>query len=243
VRTTAIVLAAGKGTRMRSDLPKVLHPLRGEPLVVHVVRTALAAGADAVAVVVGYGADRVRAAVEDAFPAERSRIRFATQTEQLGTGHAVLCGLAELAGARGIAVILAGDVPLVTATTIERLVDAAAHANGRLAFATFEPVDRTGYGRVVRSAGGAVQAIREERDASDDERAIAECNAGLYAIDLDVLRDALPRVGRANAQGEIYLTDLVAACAATGEIATLAVDAIEAAGVNTLEQLEALERL
>jgi bifunctional UDP-N-acetylglucosamine pyrophosphorylase/glucosamine-1-phosphate N-acetyltransferase len=242
VVTSAIVLAAGKGTRMRSDRPKVLHPLRGEPLVVHVVRTALAAGADAVVVVVGVGGERVREAVESAFARERSRLRFAEQTQQLGTGHAVSCALPELAPAPGIAAILAGDVPLVKARTIAGLLAAASHATARLAFATFTPDDNTGYGRVVRGPNGGVVAIREERDASPQERAIAECNAGLYAVDVDVLRSELPRVGRANAQGEIYLTDLVAACARAGEVATVTIDAIEAAGVNTLDQLAALER-
>jgi bifunctional UDP-N-acetylglucosamine pyrophosphorylase/glucosamine-1-phosphate N-acetyltransferase len=221
VRRCAIVLAAGKGTRMRSDRAKVLHPLRGEP----------------------FGGDGVRTAVDGAFAADRSRIRFAEQGQQLGTGHAVTCALAQLDDRAGTAAILAGDVPLVRPATVRRLFEAAERSRAQLAFATFAPADPTGYGRVIREQDGRVVAIREHRDASAAERAIAECNAGLYAVDLSVLRRELPRLGAANAQGEIYLTDLVAACARTDAVVALEIDAVEAAGVNTLDQLAALERL
>jgi UDP-N-acetylglucosamine diphosphorylase/glucosamine-1-phosphate N-acetyltransferase len=232
----AIILAAGRGTRMGSDLPKVLHPLAGEPLIVHPLRAAAAAGAREVVVVVGYGAGAVREAVKEASP----RARFAEQIEQLGTGHAVLCALPAIEGHAGPTLILSGDVPLLQAATLGRLVDAARESSAGLAVATFEPPSPTGYGRILRDAWGAMIGVREERDASAVERAIRECNAGVYCADAELLRRELPLLGRENAQGEIYLTDLVARAASQGEVATVRVDAEEVAGVNTPEQLAEL---
>lgn len=238
MQPVAVVLAAGKGTRMRSDLPKVLHPLAGAPLVAHALRAAQAAGAGDVVVVVGHGAELVRAAVAREFPA----VRFAAQTEQLGTGHAVQCALPALAGHDGPVLILSGDVPLLRPATLRALVDLCAGSGAGLALATFRPADPGGYGRIVRDPGGRVRAIVEQRDANAAERAIGECNAGVYCADARLLRAELPRLGRANAQGEIYLTDLVARAADRG-VAALAVPEDEVAGVNTPEQLAALERL
>ena len=232
----AVVLAAGKGTRMGSDLPKVLHPLHGEPLVVHPIRAARAAGAGLVVVVVGHGAAEVEAALD-----LHSGLRFAVQAEQRGTGHAVLCALPALAEHDGDVLILSGDVPRLRAATLRRLAEACAASPGGLALATFTPADPTGYGRIVRVRDEVV-AIVEERDASAEQRAIGECNAGVYCATAALLRRELPRLGSANAQGEIYLTDLVAVAARQG-VTALVVPADEVAGVNTREQLAALAAL
>ena len=234
----AVVLAAGKGTRMGSDLPKVLHRFAGEPLVVHPIRAARAAGASAVVVIVGHGADRVEAAL-----APEPGLSFALQAEQRGTGHAVLCALPALAEHPGDVLILSGDVPRLRAATLRRLAEACMASRGGLALATFTPVDPTGYGRVLRDAQGEVVAIVEERDAGPAQRAIRECNAGVYCAAATLLRRELPGLGSANAQGEIYLTDLIARAAGQGGVTALVVPADEVAGVNTPEQLAALEAL
>jgi bifunctional UDP-N-acetylglucosamine pyrophosphorylase/glucosamine-1-phosphate N-acetyltransferase len=231
----AVVLAAGKGTRMGSDLPKVLHRLRGEPLACYPIRAAEAAGAAAVVVVVGHGAAEVEAALRGRFPG----VRFALQAEQRGTGHAVLCALPALAGHDGPVLILSGDVPGLRAETLRRLTAACATSGAGLALATFVPDDPHGYGRIVR-VGGEVRAIVEERDADAAQRAIRECNAGVYCARAALLRRELPGLGAANAQGEIYLTDLVARAADEGVVA-VEVAAVEVAGVNTPAQLAALE--
>lgn len=238
MRLSAVVLAAGKGTRMRSDLPKVLHCLAGEPLAAHALRAAQAAGADTLVAVVGHGAAQVEAALGPRFPG----LHFALQEPQLGTGHAVLCALPALGALRGPVLILSGDVPLLRPATLRALVTACAGNGAGLALATFTPPAATGYGRIVRDDAGRVRAIVEERDASPAERAIPECNAGVYCADADLLRAELPQIGRANAQGEIYLTDLVARAAERG-VTALPVDADEVAGVNTPEQLAELERI
>lgn len=242
----AIILAAGKGTRMASDLPKVLHLMAGEPLVIHPIRAAREAGAAAVVVVVGYQGDQVRDEVcRHVSPAGEPTpwLRFATQAEQLGTGHAVMCALPELTGVEGTALILSGDVPLLRARTLRALLERGETSSSGLALTTFRPADPTGYGRILRDAAGQVRAIREHRDATESERAVNECNAGTYAVRLEHLRADLPRLRRGNAQGEIYLTDLVELATARGEVAALEIDALEAAGVNTPQQLAELEAL
>ena len=237
----AIVLAAGKGTRMRSDLPKVLHRLHGTPLVLHPIGAATDAGATHVVVVVGHGGEQVRQTVS-ASVSDGVELRFAEQQQQLGTGHAVLCALEQLRDAQGPAWVLSGDVPLLRAKTLARLADAWRTSSAKLALAIFRPEDNQGYGRILRDEGGRIVGIREQRDASPSELDIEECNAGVYCIDLDLLRRELPLLGAANDQGEIYLTDLVARAARDGAVAGVEIEAIEAAGVNTVEQLEALER-
>ncbi len=242
----AIILAAGKGTRMGSDLPKVLHTMGDEPLVAFPVRAAREAGASRVVVVVGYQGDRVRDEVRRLFPDADGWLSFATQREQLGTGHAVMCGLPPLLGVDGVALVLAGDVPLLKASTLRDLVARCDQSSSGLALCSFEVADPTGYGRILRDAEGGerrVLGIREHKDATAAERAITECNAGTYAVSLEHLRADLPRLGRDNAQGEIYITDLVELAVARGEVIALSIDEHEAAGVNTPEQLAALEAI
>lgn len=240
MQAIALILAAGKGTRMRSDLAKVLHPFRGEPLILHPLRAAHAFGAERAIVVVGHQADAVEAAVEAARPPAWP-VGYALQAEQRGTGHAVLCALHEIGEFAGGVLILSGDVPLLRAATLAALVEACARSSAGMALAVFRPADPTGYGRILRDAAGRAVGIREQKDASEAERAIAECNAGVYCIMAEHLRNELPRLGSDNAANEIYLTDLLALRAAAGEVATVEVEPLEVAGVNTPEQLLELE--
>ncbi|MBK6916100.1 MAG: NTP transferase domain-containing protein [Deltaproteobacteria bacterium] len=239
--TAAILLAAGKGTRMRSTLPKVLHPFRGEPLLLHPLRAVRRAGATLVVVVVGHGAQAVEQAVRAHGRDGDPELRFAVQAEQRGTGHAVLCALSCMDDVQGPVLVCSGDVPLVTPERLQALVDGCL-VSGTVALGVFTPADPSGYGRIVRDPAGHVQAIREHRDADARELAIRECNAGLYCFDAAVLRETLPRVGSNNVQGEIYLTDVIAALAGRG-LATVAIPEHEAAGINTPEELSALEAI
>ncbi|HEX6158181.1 MAG TPA: bifunctional UDP-N-acetylglucosamine diphosphorylase/glucosamine-1-phosphate N-acetyltransferase GlmU [Burkholderiales bacterium] len=229
-----LVLAAGVGKRMRSSLPKVLQPLAGRPLLGHVLATARELAPRKVIVVHGHGAEAVR----KAFNGEK--VEWVLQAEQLGTAHAVMQAMPQV-GADADVLILYGDVPLMRAATLKRLLQAA---NGGLAVLTAEPDDPAAYGRVVRDASGRVAKIVEQRDASPAERAIREINAGFYALSAKRLSGWLKRIDNRNAQNEYYLTDLVS-LAVTDKAPVEAVktaDAWEAAGVNTPRELAQLER-
>ena len=229
---------------MRSELAKVLHPFAGEPLVVHPLRAAQRFGVERSIVIVGHQAEAVREQVQARLPATGGgAIEFVLQPEQRGTGHAVLCALPALGAFAGSVLILSGDVPLLRAETLGRLAEACAHSSAGVSLASFRPPDPTGYGRILRDERGRALAIREHKDASEAERAIAECNAGIYCVRAEHLRAELPTLGHQNAAGEIYLTDLVELRARAGEVAVVEVDPIEVAGVNTPEQLAELERL
>ena len=237
----AIVLAAGKGTRMRSDLPKVLHLLAGVPLVAYPLGVLRALGVRVAVVVVGYGAEQVRDVVHEVMAdAPPGWLRFALQPDQNGTGHAVSCGVPELDGDDPV-LILSGDVPLLSEASLRSLEDAQRRAPSGMALLTFRPSDPTGYGRITRGEDGTITGIVEQRDASDSQRAINECNAGVYCVAASLLRIELPRLGMANAQGEVYLTDLVEVAARGGEVLAIEVGPTEVAGVNTPEQLTELE--
>jgi bifunctional UDP-N-acetylglucosamine pyrophosphorylase / glucosamine-1-phosphate N-acetyltransferase len=202
--THVVVLAAGQGTRMKSDLPKVLHRIAGRPLIDYVLRTADAVNPATVTVIVGHRAEVVRERLS-----ARSTLNFALQHPQLGTAHALQQAESVLAGRSGTVVLLSGDVPLLTRRTLERLVDAH-RGGGAAATVVTATVDRPyGYGRIVRSHG-RIARIVEERDASPAERQIKEINGGIYAFDLAPLFDALRGIASQNAQGEFYLTDLIA---------------------------------
>jgi len=229
-----IVLAAGVGKRMRSDLPKVLHPLAGRPLLAHVLDTARELSPRKIIVVHGHGAEQVR----DAFP--QDKIEWVLQAEQLGTAHAVMQAMPRV-DAQADVLLLYGDVPLVRAATLKRLVEAAPEG---LALLTADVENPAAYGRIVRDASGRVTRIVESRDASAAERAIREINAGFYALSARRLSGWLKKIDQRNAQKEYYLTDLVAL--AVGEavpvVAVKAEDPWEAAGVNSKRELAALER-
>ena len=229
-----LVLAAGVGKRMRSSLPKVLQPLAGRPLLGHVLATARELAPRKVIVVHGHGADAVR----KAFNGEK--VEWVLQAEQLGTAHAVMQAMPQV-GADADVLILYGDVPLMRAATLKRLLQAA---NGGLAVLTAEPDDPAAYGRVVRDASGRVARIVEQRDASPAERAIREINAGFYALSAKRLSGWLKRIDNRNAQNEYYLTDLVSlAVTDKAPVETVkTADAWEAAGVNTPRELAQLER-
>ena len=229
-----IVLAAGKGTRMNSALPKVLQPLAGRPLLAHVLETARALQPAALHVVVGHGMEAVRTRFDD------PDLHWVEQAEQRGTGHAVAQALPHLAG--GLALILYGDVPLVRPQTLAGLQAAAGDG---LSLLVAEWADPGGYGRILRNAAGQVCGIVEERDATQAQRAIREVNTGLMAVSATLLRRYLPRLQPHNAQGEYYLTDLVALAVADG----VAVHAVrteeheEVLGVNDRLQLAQVERV
>lgn len=232
--TTVIILAAGKGTRMRSSLPKVLQPLAGRPLLGHVIATAKQLNANNIITIYGHGGDLV----QNAFQTEH--IDWVEQAQQLGTGHAVQMTLPVLKQ-DGMALILSGDVPCVTQDTLQRLLDASQQTG--IGLVTLTLPDASGYGRIVRK-NGAIQAIVEHKDASDEQRQIQEINTGIYCVSNAKLHEWLPKLSNDNAQGEYYLTDIVAMALADGmTVASVEPNlAFEVEGVNDRVQLAALER-
>lgn len=233
-----VVLAAGEGTRMKSSLPKVLHPLGGVPLVGHAVRAARTTAPRHLVVVLRHQADRVGAALAKLDP----EVVVALQDDVPGTGRAVQCGLDALpADLTGTVVVTYGDVPLLSGETLTHLVASHTSAGNAMTVLTAELADPTGYGRVLRDAGG-VTGIVEQKDATEAQRAVREVNSGVYAFDAAALRDALSRVGRDNAAGEVYLTDVLALVReAGGAVAALALpDEWEIRGVNDRLQLAEL---
>ncbi len=232
--TSVIILAAGKGTRMRSHLPKVLQPLAGRPLLGHVIETAKKLQAENIITIYGHGGQLV----QDAFVEEK--IQWVEQAEQLGTGHAVQMTLPVLPK-EGISLILYGDVPLVRQQTLEQLLEASRETGiGMITLTVDNPV---GYGRIVRESG-KIQAIVEHKDASDEQRLINEINTGIYCVSNAKLHQWLPQLSNDNVQGEYYLTDIVAMAVADGlEIASIQPElAFEVEGINDRLQLSALER-
>ena len=235
-----VILAAGKGKRMHSDLPKVLHPLAGKPLLAHVIASARDLGAEKICVVHGHGGEQVRAALD------APDLAWALQEPQLGTGHAVMQALPQLAVAVSPAptftLVLYGDVPLTRASTLRRLIEAA--GSDKLALLTAYLDNPRGYGRIVRVDGRVVRIV-EEKDADDAERAITEVNTGILVAPTAALARWLPALGNRNAQGEYYLTDIVAmAVSESMPVATAHPDATwETEGVNSKLQLAALERV
>jgi bifunctional UDP-N-acetylglucosamine pyrophosphorylase/glucosamine-1-phosphate N-acetyltransferase len=237
--TTAIVLAAGQGTRMKSALPKVMHPLCGRPILHFVVQAALDAGCADVIVVVGSGRSHVETYLAKSFG---ERVRTVVQERQLGTGDAARTGLGAARRQDADVLILNGDLPLVRGDDLRSLIAAATAARG-LALATCELADPTGYGRVVRRDGNVV-AIREHRDLrNDEERAIREVNAGVYAASFVLLEKGLSQLVPNNAQGELYLTDAVAHVSKTGgRVVTALLGADVLIGVNDRADLARAEQ-
>jgi bifunctional UDP-N-acetylglucosamine pyrophosphorylase/glucosamine-1-phosphate N-acetyltransferase len=234
-----VVLAAGKGTRMRSALPKVLHRAAGLPLVEWVVRAARSMRPKSITIVLGHGSDQVREWFADA-----DDVRFVIQEPQHGTGHALLQAERVLTGRQGTVLLLSGDAPLITKASLERLVAERRERGASVVVATADLVDPSGYGRVVREAG-ALQRIIEDRDATPAERAITEINSGIYAFALASLFEALHALGTGNAQGEYYLPELVDVHrkAGRGVLAERITDPDEILGVNTKAELAGVGRL
>ncbi|MBO9513540.1 MAG: bifunctional UDP-N-acetylglucosamine diphosphorylase/glucosamine-1-phosphate N-acetyltransferase GlmU [Variovorax sp.] len=238
-----VIMAAGKGTRMKSSMPKVLHRLGGRALVSHVIDTATRIGARHIVVVTGHGASEVEAALQGA--AAGATPAFARQVPQLGTGHAVQQAMPHLPE-DGTVVVLSGDVPLIGEATLRALV--AQSAGRRLALLTIRTPQPTGYGRILRAQGqegeGEVLAIVEEKDATAAQRAIDEIYTGVMAVPARLLKSWLARLDNKNAQGEFYLTDVVGFASVDGVpiVAHRTEDATEVLGVNSPSQLAALER-
>ena len=234
-----VIMAAGKGTRMKSSRPKVLHKLAGRPMLSHVIASTSGLNASQQVVITGHGAEMVEAAMTAEFA--QAPLQFVRQEPQLGTGHAVQQAVPHLRD-DGTVVVLSGDVPLTQADTLRALV--AASAGGQLALLTVTLPDPTGYGRIVRNAEGAVQGIVEHKDATDAQRAITEVYSGIMAVPARLLRGWLARLTNHNAQGEYYLTDIVAMAVADGVpvAAHRITDALQVAGVNSPLQLAELER-
>ena len=230
-----VILAAGKGTRMKSDLPKVLHPIAGRPMVQHVVDAAGALDPDNTVLIYGHGGEAVRQAVTG------SRLQWAEQAEQLGTGHAVAQALPHLE--EDVVLVLYGDVPLIQPQTLRDFV--ARVDDQSLALMTLTLDDPSGYGRVIRDGDGKVQRVVEQKDASDDEKAVREINTGILACTRRFLNDSLPRLSNSNAQGEYYLTDLIAMAVDAGMdvVTEQPGHAWEVDGVNDRVQLARLERV
>ena len=232
--TNVIILAAGKGTRMRSTLPKVLQPLAGRPLLGHVIETAKKLNAANIITIYGHGGNLV----QQAFAQEN--VEWVEQAEQLGTGHAVKVTLPVLP-TDGVSLILSGDVPCITEATLKKLLQASAETG--IGIVTLTVDDATGYGRIVRK-NGEIQAIVEHKDANDEQRKIKEFNTGIYCVNNAKLHEWLPKLSNENAQGEYYLTDIIAMAIADGlSVASVEPElAFEVEGVNDRVQLATLER-
>lgn len=229
-----IILAAGQGTRMRSALPKVLHPIAGNSMLGHVIHSARQLNPQRIHVVIGHGADAVRERLD------ADDLNFVLQDKQLGTGHAVAQAVPFIKS--DTVLILYGDVPLIEVETLQRLLKKAAPQ--QLALLTVQLDDPTGYGRIVRDASGMVTAIVEQKDANEAERAITEGNTGILALPCEGLEGWMNRLSNNNAQGEYYLTDVIAMAVSDGLVVATeqSHDAMEVQGANDRKQLSDLER-
>ncbi len=231
----AVILAAGKGKRMKSDLAKVLHPLCGKPMLAYSIDVARAVGVVKIAVVIGHQADVIRDSFSD------QGLIFVEQHEQLGTGHAVLQAKNTYRNFDGAILILCGDVPLLQPSTVRSLIENHISENATLTVLTTLLDDPSGYGRVIkRGVGGEVLRIIEEKDASLDEKKIREINTGIYCVDSNFLFRAVEEIGNENVQREYYLTDIVGIARKKGfkTRALIAANSVEVMGINTVEDLK-----
>ncbi|PPK51185.1 bifunctional UDP-N-acetylglucosamine diphosphorylase/glucosamine-1-phosphate N-acetyltransferase GlmU [Marinobacter persicus] len=230
-----VILAAGQGSRMKSALPKVLHPVAGKPMLHHVIDTARQLGAEKIHTVIGHGADKVQASLDD------GAVNWVMQTEQLGTGHAVAQALPDLPDDARV-LVLYGDVPLTSRATLESMVADLDESN--LALLTVDMEHPHGYGRIVRNQADQVQSIVEQKDASAEQQEIKEVNTGILAVSARHLKSWLPTLSNSNAQGEYYLTDIIAMAVDHGLGVTVSqpLNPFEVQGVNNRLQLAELER-
>jgi bifunctional UDP-N-acetylglucosamine pyrophosphorylase/glucosamine-1-phosphate N-acetyltransferase len=231
-----VVLAAGQGKRMKSTLPKVLHPVCGRPMILHVLDAARTVQAERIVVVLGHGHEQVR-------PLLPRGVMVAIQEQQLGTGHAVLTASGEVLP--GPMLVLPGDTPLVTGEALRVLVDDHFRAQVAATVLTVDLDDPTGYGRIVRAADGSLLRIVEHRDAAPDELALHEVNTSMYVLPVPEVFEILGEARSENDQGEIYLTDVIAGLRARGEkvAASRIADPTLVLGVNSQEELAEAERL
>lgn len=230
---SAIVLAAGKGKRMKSSLPKVLHPILGRPVISYVIDAVKGIKPERTLVVIGHGSEEIKKTLTS------NRLEYVIQSEQLGTGHAVLSAKGVLKGFNGHILILNGDSPLVRPETIKRFINSHFKAGYSLSILTANVENPTGYGRLIRNSKGDVLKIVEERDASSQERVINEINSGIYCVESSLLWKALEKVRRNNYQKEIYLTDIVYLSSSVGERVNgfLIKDAEQVLGINNRVEL------
>jgi UDP-N-acetylglucosamine diphosphorylase/glucosamine-1-phosphate N-acetyltransferase len=237
--TTALVLAAGQGTRMKSDLAKVLHEMSGAPLLAHVLAALDELGVGRKLVVIGHQADRVRAAFPDA------DVEWVLQAEQRGTGHAVMVARPALEEFEGTLLVVSGDTPLLSAATLDALLGLHRQAAAGATVLSTRVPDPSGYGRLVRDAQGKVTGIVEERDATPEQKRIDEINSSVYAFEYPALEQVLGQLTAQNSQSEYYLTDTVRLLLAAGYKveAWCAPDYRELLGINTPEQLHDAEKL
>jgi bifunctional UDP-N-acetylglucosamine pyrophosphorylase/glucosamine-1-phosphate N-acetyltransferase/UDP-N-acetylglucosamine pyrophosphorylase len=237
-KTVAIVLAAGKGTRMKSDLPKVLVPVLGRPMIEYVLDALRAGGVEQIIVVVGYRSDLAREQL-----GRHKDVSFVEQTEQLGTGHAVMMCKAALAGHTGPVIVVAGDSPMLQSDSVARLLAEYAAARPACILGTTHKEDPTGLGRIVRDAAGAFVGIVEQKDATPQQQAIREVNMSTYLFDGPALLHALDQLKADNAQREYYLTDCPGILRAEGkDVRALAVlKPVEALSINTVDELGVVE--
>ncbi|MBK07765.1 MAG: UDP-N-acetylglucosamine diphosphorylase/glucosamine-1-phosphate N-acetyltransferase [Deltaproteobacteria bacterium] len=239
---SVVILAAGKGTRMRSPKAKVLHTIGGIPIVAHIIHTVQTLSPERTVVVVGHQADEVEQTLSARFG--KDKLDFALQAQQLGTGHAVMEAQSSWEQGGASTLILSGDVPLLQAETLQGLHNHREQHNAAVAVLSFSVDDPTGYGRIVRDQDGQFLQIREHRDCSDEQREIKECNSGIYLVDRDFLKGALGQLKTDNDQNEYYLTDIVEIAMKEGKTVTAHCvdDAGEVLGINDRAQLAALEQ-
>lgn len=239
-RVKAVILAAGKGTRMKSELPKVIHEALGKPMVKYSIEAAMEAGAAEgdVCLVVGHKAELVKEVVGET-------VAYVLQEEQLGTGHAVKCAK-DFIGEDGLTMVLCGDTPLITGKTLKALVDCHINEGNTITVLTAKVDDPTGYGRIIKDGNGDFVKIVEQKDATPEEQKVNEINSGMYLFDSKALSEALSKLSNNNAQGEYYLTDTIEIVKneKLGKVATLVIDNVdEIKGVNSPEQLKEAENI
>ncbi|MEH6907220.1 bifunctional UDP-N-acetylglucosamine diphosphorylase/glucosamine-1-phosphate N-acetyltransferase GlmU [Neobacillus drentensis] len=234
----AVILAAGQGTRMKSKLYKVLHPVCGKPMVQHVVNQVMKLNIQEIVTIIGHGAEMVQAQLGDSS-------KYALQDQQLGTAHAVNQAQSMLDGKAGVTIVVCGDTPLIKAETMEALFKHHEELNAKATILTARISDPTGYGRIVRNSAGLVEKIVEHKDASEDERKISEINTGTYCFDNLALFEALKNVSNDNVQGEYYLPDVIEILKTQGEVVTAfqTAELEETLGVNDRVALAEAERI
>lgn len=234
---TVVILAAGKGTRMKSDLPKVMHRICGRPMIDHVLEKAEALGASKVVAVVGWQSEKV-------IPHLEGRAEYVLQNPQIGTGHAMMCAAPKFEGTDGVVLLLYGDVPILTVNTLKKLLEVHSVQGNKATVLTAVLDDPSGYGRIIRNEAGLVERIVEHKDASDEEKSVKEINTGIYCFDIPELEVVLKEITNDNAQGEYYITDAIGLMRSHGWRvgAVMAEDPRETEGVNTEEQLLRLEK-
>jgi UDP-N-acetylglucosamine diphosphorylase/glucosamine-1-phosphate N-acetyltransferase len=238
-KLATIILAAGKGTRMHSDLAKVLHLLGGRPMLSYPVALAREIGSQIIIIITGHQSDSIRKTIKG------GDLVFVEQKEQLGTGHAVLQASETLQNFVGDILILCGDVPLLMPSTVNALLESHLLCHASVTVLTTILSDPTGYGRVVKGKGNAVLKIIEERDANEEEKRIREINSGIYCVDSSFLFESVGQIDNNNAQGEYYLTDILEIAGRTGckTNSFVAHNRVEVMGINTREHLEIADRI